>query len=92
VWVSDLAHLHELKRAAARALNEWQAAHPPSGVAHHQVDIFLIEPEPPLPRQPLPLQPMSQGSQSAGFPVVAPSRSAVNEGFRLDPARSTASK
>jgi hypothetical protein len=45
VWVSDLAHLHELKRAAARALNEWQAAHPnSSGVAHHQVDIFLIEP------------------------------------------------
>jgi hypothetical protein len=45
VWVSDLANLHELKRAAARALNEWQAAHPHSpGVAHHQVDIFLIEP------------------------------------------------
>ncbi len=45
VWVKDLAHLHELKRAAARALNEWQAARPHSpGVAHHQVDIFLIEP------------------------------------------------
>jgi hypothetical protein len=45
VWVSDLAHLHELKRAAVQALNEWQAARPHSpGVAHHQVDIFLIEP------------------------------------------------
>jgi hypothetical protein len=45
VWVSDLAHLHELKRAVVRALNEWHAAHPHSpGVAHHQVDVFLIEP------------------------------------------------
>lgn len=25
VWVSDLARLHELKRAVVRALNEWQA-------------------------------------------------------------------
>ena len=46
VWVSDLAHLHDLKLAAARALNEWHAAQPHSaGVAHHQLDIFLIEPE-----------------------------------------------
>lgn len=45
VWVNDLVHLHELKRAVVRALNEWQTAHPHSpGVAHHQVDIFLIEP------------------------------------------------
>jgi hypothetical protein len=46
VWTSDLAHLHELKLAAARALNEWHAAHPHSpGVAHHQLDIFLMETE-----------------------------------------------
>jgi hypothetical protein len=45
VWVSDLTHLRELKRAAARALNEWQGANRDSpGVAHHQVDIFVIEP------------------------------------------------
>ena len=46
VWISDLAHLHELKLASARALNAWHAGHPHlPGVAHHQVDIFLIEPE-----------------------------------------------
>ena len=45
VWVDDLTHLRELKRAVTQALNDWQRAHPNSpGVAHHMVDIFLIEP------------------------------------------------
>lgn len=45
VWVDDSVDLRTLKRASARALNDWQAAHPNSaGVAHHQVDVFLIEP------------------------------------------------
>ena len=45
VWIDDLTRLRELKRAAARALDDWQRGHPNSaGVAHHQVDIFLMEP------------------------------------------------
>lgn len=45
VWVDDLTQLRVLKRAVAQALNDWQHTHPDwPGVAHHQVDIFLIEP------------------------------------------------
>jgi hypothetical protein len=44
LWMSDFANLRSLKRAAARALNEWHDAHPSSpGVAHHQVDMFLLD-------------------------------------------------
>ena len=48
VWVSDLARLRELKRAVSEAINLWQAAARQEnlpGVPHHQVDIFLLEPE-----------------------------------------------
>lgn len=46
VWVDELSHLRELKRAVTQALNDWQRTHPGSpGVAHHMVDIFLIEPD-----------------------------------------------
>lgn len=47
VWVSDFTRLRELKRAVADATNLWQAiAHHEClpGVAHHQVDVFLMEP------------------------------------------------
>jgi len=44
LWISDFTDLRSLKRAAARALTEWHGAHPNSpGVAHHQVDMFLLE-------------------------------------------------
>ena len=44
VWVNDFADLRALKKAAARALNEWHSLHPNlPGVAHHQVDIFLLD-------------------------------------------------
>ncbi len=44
LWISDFADLRSLKRAAARALTEWQSAHPDArGVAHHQVDTFLLD-------------------------------------------------
>jgi hypothetical protein len=44
LWISDFTDLRSLKRAAARALAEWHGAHPNSpGVAHHQVDMFLLE-------------------------------------------------
>jgi hypothetical protein len=43
VWVSDLDHLRALQKARGRALNELFQAEE-IGVAHHQVDVFLMEP------------------------------------------------
>jgi hypothetical protein len=43
VWLSDLDHLRALQKARSRALNELFEAEE-IGVAHHQVDVFLIEP------------------------------------------------
>lgn len=44
LWIGDFADLRSIKRAASRALTEWQSAHPDSrGVAHHQVDMFLLD-------------------------------------------------
>lgn len=47
IWVSDLTRLRELKRAVSDATNRWQtiaAAERFPGVAHHQVDVFIMEP------------------------------------------------
>jgi hypothetical protein len=45
VWVDDLTALQQMKRAIVRALNDWQRTHQDwPGVAHHMVDVFLIEP------------------------------------------------
>jgi hypothetical protein len=42
VWLSDLDHLKSLQRARSHALNRlWEAEE--IGVAHHQVDIFLMD-------------------------------------------------
>ena len=43
VWVSNLDHLKALQKARSRALNELMADRN-IGVAHHQVDVFLLEP------------------------------------------------
>lgn len=43
VWVSDLSKLRALQRARSRALNALQAEKN-IGVAHHQVELFLMEP------------------------------------------------
>jgi hypothetical protein len=48
IWVTNLSRLRELKRAVADATNMWQTiAHLENlpGVPHHQVDVFLLEPE-----------------------------------------------
>jgi hypothetical protein len=44
VWVSNLDHLKTLQKARSQALNELMAKRN-IGVAHHQVDVFLLEPE-----------------------------------------------
>ena len=43
VWLSDLDHLKSLHRARTRALNELLATED-IGVAHHQVEMLLMEP------------------------------------------------
>lgn len=43
VWLTDLSSLKKLQKARASALNDLVAP-TESGVAHHQVDIFLFEP------------------------------------------------
>jgi hypothetical protein len=43
VWVSDCGSLHALTKARGRALNDLFAKHE-IGVAHHQVDVFILEP------------------------------------------------
>lgn len=43
VWVSDLSSLKTLQKAQARALNDL-LRDADVGVAHHQVDVFLLEP------------------------------------------------
>lgn len=43
VWVSDLGNLKALQKARGRALNDLLADRN-MGVAHHQVDVFLLEP------------------------------------------------
>ena len=43
VWLSDLTHLRNLQKARSRTLNEiYQKQN--VGVAHHQVEVFIIEP------------------------------------------------
>ena len=42
VWVSSLGRLRALQKARGGAINDLLADH--IGVAHHQVDVFLIEP------------------------------------------------
>ena len=43
VWLSDLTHLQNLQKARSRALNElYQKQN--VGVAHHQVEVFIMEP------------------------------------------------
>jgi hypothetical protein len=47
VWVTDLSQLHLLRRAAGRAIGQHEKeiqTHLWPGVAHHQVDVFLLEP------------------------------------------------
>ncbi len=44
VWVSDLSRLKAIQKARSRALNDL-LAEKQIGVAHHQVDIFVMEPE-----------------------------------------------
>jgi len=43
VWLSRLDRLNELRRARSRALNDL-LAETEIGVAHHQVDVFVLEP------------------------------------------------
>ncbi|MEA2562096.1 MAG: hypothetical protein QOH06_3600 [Acidobacteriota bacterium] len=43
VWVSDTHHLELLRKSVSRAVNDLFAAEE-IGVAHHQVDVFLLEP------------------------------------------------
>lgn len=43
VWVSDTHHLEPLHKSVSRAVNDLFAAEE-IGVAHHQVDVFLLEP------------------------------------------------
>ena len=44
VWLTDLTILKSLQRARSQALNDLFAEHE-IGVAHHQVDVFLMTPE-----------------------------------------------
>ncbi len=44
MWLTDLTILKSLQRARSQALNDLFAEHE-IGVAHHQVDVFLIAPE-----------------------------------------------
>ena len=44
VWVSDLNHLKDIQKARSKTLNNL-LAEKQIGVAHHQVDIFIMEPE-----------------------------------------------
>jgi len=44
VWISDLSCLKSIQKARSRALNHL-LAEKQIGVAHHQVDIFIMEPE-----------------------------------------------
>ncbi|UCH32570.1 MAG: hypothetical protein JSV05_04100, partial [Candidatus Bathyarchaeota archaeon] len=44
VWISDLSHLRVVQKARSRALNDLFAERQ-IGVAHHQVDIFIMEPK-----------------------------------------------
>jgi hypothetical protein len=44
VWLTDLTILKSLQRTRSQALNDLFAEHE-IGVAHHQVDVFLIAPE-----------------------------------------------
>jgi len=44
VWVSDLACLRDIQKARSQALNKL-LSEKQIGVAHHQVDIFIMEPE-----------------------------------------------
>ncbi len=47
LWVTDLTRLRELKRAVSDTTNAWQAiahAEKLSGIPHHQVDVFIMEP------------------------------------------------
>jgi hypothetical protein len=44
VWLTDLTILKSLQRARSRALNDLLEDQD-IGVAHHQVDVFLMEPE-----------------------------------------------
>ena len=43
VWIFDLSHLKAIQRARSQALNDL-LAEKQIGVAHHQVDIFVMEP------------------------------------------------
>lgn len=43
VWMNDLTHLRSLQRARSRALNELYQQRQ-IGVAHHQVEVFIMEP------------------------------------------------
>jgi hypothetical protein len=45
LWLDDQSNLGELRRAKAAALRAEHESHPGFGVADHQVDIFLFEPE-----------------------------------------------
>jgi len=44
VWVSDLGRLKVIQKARSQALNDL-LAEKQIGVAHHQLDIFIMEPE-----------------------------------------------
>lgn len=44
VWVSNLSHLKVIQKARSQALNNL-LAEKQIGVAHHQVDVFIMEPE-----------------------------------------------
>lgn len=44
VWVSDLSRLKAIQKVRSRALNDL-LAETQIGVAHHQVDVFIMEPE-----------------------------------------------
>ncbi|MCC9609383.1 hypothetical protein LOC68_05485 [Blastopirellula sp. JC732] len=44
VWIRDLSRLHELQRAKAKALNSLHDEQS-LGVAPHEVEMFLLEPE-----------------------------------------------
>jgi len=43
VWMNDLTHLRDLQRARSRVLNELYQQRQ-IGVAHHQVEVFIMEP------------------------------------------------
>jgi hypothetical protein len=44
VWLTDLTILKPLQKARCQALNDFFAKHE-IGVAHHQMDVFLMSPE-----------------------------------------------